>query len=802
MMNYFNLTLTAQESKLDKLTLYEPIDMKILDKLINSDLLKITFNNPLCAGYENEKQYLLCYKKLIKNGKAEVKYTRAKGMKYGRVNPVKAQGLFSIRREIRHTLAKGKFIDIDIENCHPVLLLQICQKNNIVCKYLKKYVENRDEILLEIMEIYGVSRDEAKKLFIRLMYFGTFENWLKEIKEPKNNKEVSFLKKFKSELNNIGNLIMLSNPELKKAILNKKEDENNIIGSVCSYYLQEYECRILETVYLYCVENKYIQNNVAVLCADGLMIEEKLFNNKLLDELVELVDKQLGFKVKFTTKDFNQDYLSILNDHVNASSNISKNDGVFNDLEAAQKVYEKYPHWVCCDGILYVFDDKTGLWTESEEVMFNIISRFNEFLYLLTINNKDEIKKTSKGYGNSTTLQRLMIPQIKTLCINNNWLTDTNSSSLNKILFINGYYDMTTGIFNKLFEPNIVFFYRVQRYYNVDVDNEYINDVRQRIFYNQLGSDVGDYLILNLARSLAGNKMKKIFFGLGETNAGKSTYVNATLNTFGDYIGTFNGENLCIKNSSADEAQLMRWAYLLKYKRIIFSNEMKNESILSGNMMKKVSSGGDTLVGRIHGGEEKPFIPHFNVYCNANDLLEIKPFDSAINDRLNIISYKKKYVDNPSNEFELQKDHNLEEELKSHKFIEAFQFILFDSYLKYVKNGKKEYIPDAVKNCKTEWVGDEAENTTINKFLESYEITNNVEHFTKSADIDLWIKENKLNISITKFSMELKKYCSIKKFSNIESKNKKMAGKVIKVWVGINKFVDDDENDNKNGLDF
>ena len=52
--------------------------------------------------------------------------------------------------------------------------------------------------------------------------------------------------------------------------------------------------------------------------------------------------------------------------------------------------------------------------------------------------------------------------------------------------------------------------------------------------------------------------MKKIIFGLGETNAGKSTYVDATTNTFGDYIGTFNGENLCIKNSTADEAQLMR----------------------------------------------------------------------------------------------------------------------------------------------------------------------------------------------------------------------------------------------------
>jgi hypothetical protein len=75
-MNKNSLTLISQESKLDKLTLYEPIDMKILNKLISSDLLKITFNNPLCAGYENEKQYLLCYKKLIKNGNFRKRITR------------------------------------------------------------------------------------------------------------------------------------------------------------------------------------------------------------------------------------------------------------------------------------------------------------------------------------------------------------------------------------------------------------------------------------------------------------------------------------------------------------------------------------------------------------------------------------------------------------------------------------------------------------------------------------------------------------------------------------------------------
>ena len=792
-----NLTLVPVDSKLNNLTLYEPVDVKILDKLINSDLLKVTFNNPLCAGYENEKQYLCCYKKLIKQGKAVVKYVRAKGMNFGRVNPIKAQGLFSVRREIRHTLCKGRYVDIDIENCHPVLLLQICQKHDIECKYLSKYVNKREKYLAEVMEFYGASRDDAKKLFIRLMYFGTFDNWIKDVSNPTNTKELTFLKKFKLELNNIGNLIMNANPDLMQMVLDRKTDKNNIIGSVCSYFLQEFECRILEAVYLYCVEQKYIVDSVAVLCADGLMIEEQYFKPCLLDELVEVVDKQLGFKVKFTTKEFNQDYLAILNAQEPAAP--IDNEGVFNDLEAAITVYQKYPHWVCCDGALYVFDDKTGLWTESEEVMFKIISRFDKFLYLMKINKDGEYVKTTKGYGNSTSLQRQMLPQIKTLNINNSWLTDTNLTSLNKILFINGFYDMSTGIFNATFDPNIVFFYRVQRQYSNKLDIEYIQDVKQRIFYNQLGDVIGDYLILNLARSLAGNRMKKIFFGLGETNAGKSTYVNATTNTFGDYIGTFNGENLCIKNSTADEAQLMRWAYLLRYKRIIFSNEIKNESVLSGNMMKKVSSGGDTLVGRTHGCEEKPFIPHFNTFCNANDLLEIKPFDSAINDRLNIISYSKKYVDNPSNEFELQKDDNLEVELKSIKFIEAFQFILFDSYLTFYKNGRKEYIPDAVKNCKTEWVGVESENTTINKFLESYEITNDVNHFTKSSDIEIWLKENKLNVSMTKFAIELKKYCSIKKFSNVETKKKKIAGKAINVWLGV-KSIDDDEEE-VNALD-
>lgn len=121
-----SLNLDSKNSELDGLTLFEPIDVSILDKLINSDLLLNTFNNPMSEyNHSNEREQLILYKKLIDDkGLAKIEYNKVKNINYGRVNPNKALGLFSIRRQIRQTLAKGKLTDIDIENCHPVILLQ------------------------------------------------------------------------------------------------------------------------------------------------------------------------------------------------------------------------------------------------------------------------------------------------------------------------------------------------------------------------------------------------------------------------------------------------------------------------------------------------------------------------------------------------------------------------------------------------------------------------------------------------------------------------------------------------------
>ena len=516
--------------------------------------------------------------------------------------------------------------------------------------------------------------------------------------------------------------------------------------------------------------------------------------------------KDNGLKIgtlKKMAKECNPDlYKTLFSKKINNNNNIK---GVYNDLDAAETIYKLYPYFVCCKSELYVFDDDTGLWTTQEPIIFKIFSKFKDYLYLLTTDKKGNVTASKKGYGDTTNLKRQMISELKSLCVNDNWLDDTQETSLGKLLYLNGYYDMETGTFYDKFDSKIVFHYKIYRNFdNSKIDNDYIQDVKQRFIYNQLGENVGNYFLLNIARGLAGNIMKKFFFGLGDTNTGKSTIVKACKSTFGDYVGNFNAESLCVKkNSSTDEGALNRWCLLIRFKRIIFSNEIKMSSEVDGNALKKISSGGDDLIGRLHNKNETEFKPHFLVVSFANDIPKISGFDNdeAVNTRLKFISYTKRYVENPTNEFELKIDTNINNEFLTDKFKQAFERILFDEYLKFIKNGKNDIEPDEIKNFKNDWVGTGGDEKLISTFLESYELTDNTDDYVKSNEMETWVKSEKLNLSFTKFIIELKKYCKIKNYTNIESKNKRFGGKVIKIWTGIKKIVDDsdDEDDEEKG---
>ena len=309
-----NLTLETdiKTSILESHDFTELIDITILDKLINSTLLQTVSWSAGSTTYDNEKQQLLMLKKLVKSNKIKVSYRRPKyGL--GRVYPSKSLSLCSLRREIRHTLAFDKYVDIDIVNCHPEILKQVCDQNKIKTRYLKQYVENRESILEQTQVHYNCSRDDAKRLYIILAYYGAINTWKKTDKEP-----FDFILDYQNELKVIGSKIIEANPQLMAIV--KKEQKKNATGSAVSIFLQEKERKILECIYEYLVSKKIVVNNDCVLCFDGIMIQKNKYYSSLLEELSNVVLDTLGFKLKFTEKELTEHYLDDLSDEIDKDS--------------------------------------------------------------------------------------------------------------------------------------------------------------------------------------------------------------------------------------------------------------------------------------------------------------------------------------------------------------------------------------------------------------------------------------------------------------------------------------------------
>lgn len=674
-------------------------------------------------------------------------------------------------KHIRGFLLKNTATDIDMKNAHPVILNYLCKINGIRCPELEYYVNHRDEILEE-----SGNREETKELY------------LKAVNDDKLNKKATDknFKKFDAECKEIQK--KLTSLECYKHICNSVPASRtyNWLGSASNRILCVYENKILQEV-ISILNKKKIE--ICSLAFDGLMMYGNHYEDfELLKDIEEHVESKFeGLGMKFSFKPHST-LIQMPENYEIPETKEEEVTGVWNDTEAAKLVYKLYPHWVNCKEILYVFDNETGVWSDTKTVHNKIIMSLSQHLHILA-KDGDKVVKTNKSYGNTLSLMQKLPELIKTLCTNNNWLDEMQYTSLGKILFNNGYYDFKQSMFYDKdtygFSPEIMFIGKINQDFEQfdDEEVEYIASIKQRFFYDPLGKDQGDYFALQVARGLAGDKMKRIMFGLGASNCGKSIISTAIMQSCGEYVGSFNAENLSVRNTSNDEGQIMRWVMLLKFKRIIISNEMKSTVNLNGTMIKKISSGGDKVVGRSHGGNEDEFITHFLPICMANDLPKITPYDDAVSTRLRVVSYNKSFVDEPTNEFELKKDKNIEDEIRTKRFQKCFIGLLIREYLTFMDNGCIDTEPAEVLQSKNAWV--QQEKSVVDTFKDEFEITDNKDDYIKSSDIQTWLENKKLGITITKFGIEMNKYAILNKLENTKSIQKKIAGKVMKVWSGI-----------------
>ena len=172
--------------------------------------------------------------------------------------------------------------DIDMINYHPVILLNLCQKNKIRCNILKNYVENRDLIL----DSFGDNRKDVKEIFLTILNGGFKDIYSKDVK-----------------INNYLKLLQNEVIKIQKYFYSKDkrylEKNYNYLGKNLSRIILEKENQILQIMINYFVSKRV---NIFTLEYDGLKIytndKSKHFSINHLEKII-LEKTEINMKLSF-----------------------------------------------------------------------------------------------------------------------------------------------------------------------------------------------------------------------------------------------------------------------------------------------------------------------------------------------------------------------------------------------------------------------------------------------------------------------------------------------------------------------
>tara|TARA_R110000782_G_scaffold155655_4_gene247862 strand:- start:5 stop:2371 length:2367 start_codon:yes stop_codon:yes gene_type:complete len=229
-----------------------------------------------------------------------------KGLQYGRRHAEKSLSLQNFKSAIRETLVHDTHTDIDIKNCHPVLLAQYCEKNNIPCVALKDYVNHRDVRIQELIDVYGCNRKMAKKFMIHLLYLDEINMAQLNLGFELKSNDPDWVVNYANELQAIAKVIIGFEPavylDAKKL---RKEEYKNKEATTISYVIQRIEDQIIQNVVIKLRQNKI---QVDTLCFDGVLVKSTDVSDDLLEELSSYCYQATNYQVEFAKKPMKSSY--------------------------------------------------------------------------------------------------------------------------------------------------------------------------------------------------------------------------------------------------------------------------------------------------------------------------------------------------------------------------------------------------------------------------------------------------------------------------------------------------------------
>jgi hypothetical protein len=194
------------------------------------------------------------------------KYRYAKDMNRGRIYN-EGMGMQTLQSNLKNYLCGEYYVDIDIVNCMPSIMLYVCEQNGWDCYCLKHYVEKRDEVLAQ----YNLTKNDI------IVAMNT--------DHPRKRKDNMFFNNFIDEIKT--NRIKIF--ELIQPLDITTKNIKNPVSSKVGHYLKFIENDILQQL-IYFFKNK--KEDICIIpIFDGANIEnvdEIDFNDELLKEINEI----------------------------------------------------------------------------------------------------------------------------------------------------------------------------------------------------------------------------------------------------------------------------------------------------------------------------------------------------------------------------------------------------------------------------------------------------------------------------------------------------------------------------------
>ena len=282
---------------------------------------------------------------------------------------------------------------------------------------------------------------------------------------------------------------------------------------------------------------------------------------------------------------------------------------VRDDNEAADMIVELLKDtFINVDGKYYY--KEANCWINNKQRVDSLVLLYVTEKEIFKLNSKFEPEPYSQNVHGASNIIKLVYAKIR-VRLSNIEYNLFHSTTKKKLCFLDGVLNFETKKFTLWVDleetvyTTVVIKRNFKSYFD-NPDRHFIDKIKNDIFSNLYGSKT-DLALKFFSRAIAGCNEDKIFMSYsGNRNCGKGVQYSLMENAFGDYVKSFNLENmLCDRQSkkSSDLARENSWIMDLEFARAAVSQEtednenddIKKELKVSNKVMKSLLSGGDSL---------------------------------------------------------------------------------------------------------------------------------------------------------------------------------------------------------------